>query len=190
MRRAAHRAAAILLLGIAAVATSVGTQEAQFTGEATVNIIEVPVRVIDPATGAVVTGLTAKDFRIFENGRKVKISNFSEIDRTLNAAAADPARTTDAHQKRLEMVFFFDLYLMKKGERDQAVKALQTRYQTSIPDGEEVSIVAFDGSLTTFADRSSETQGGSRGPRQRSPRCDRAAWSTRPPLPRSWPTGR
>ena len=52
------------------------------------------------------------------------------------------------------MVFFFDLYLMKKGEMDQAVKALQTRYRTSIPDGEEVSIVAFDGSLTTFADRS------------------------------------
>ncbi len=157
MRRAARRAAAFLLVGIAAAAPPVSAQEAQFTGEATVNIVEVPVRVIDPATGAVVTGLTARDFRIFENGRKVKISNFSEIDRTLNAAtAADPARTTDAHQKRLEMVFFFDLYLMKKGERDEAVAALQTRYQTSIPDGEEVSIVAFDGSLTTFADRSTD----------------------------------
>jgi VWFA-related protein len=144
------------LTGIAALAPSVNAQEAQFTGEATVNIIEVPVRVIDPATGAVVTGLTAKDFRIFENGRKVKISNFAEIARTTNAAAtADPAHTTSAQQKTVEMVFFFDLYLMKKGERDQAVEALQTRY-TSIPDGEEVSIVAFDGSLTTFADRSSE----------------------------------
>ncbi len=156
MRRTAHRAARILLTGIAALAPSVNAQEAQFTGEATVNIIEVPVRVIDPATGAVVTGLTAKDFRIFENGRKVKISNFAEIARTTNAAAtADPAHTTSAQQKTVEMVFFFDLYLMKKGERDQAVEALQTRY-TSIPDGEEVSIVAFDGSLTTFADRSSE----------------------------------
>ena len=156
MRRTAHRAARILLTGIAALAPSVNAQEAQFTGEATVNIIEVPVRVIDPATGAVVTGLTAKDFRIFENGRKVKISNFAEIARTTNAAAtADPAHTNSAQQKTVEMVFFFDLYLMKKGERDQAVEALQTRY-TSIPDGEEVSIVAFDGSLTTFADRSSE----------------------------------
>ena len=157
MRRTAHRAASILLTGIAALAPSVSAQEAQFTGEATVNIIEVPVRVIDPTTGAVVTGLTAKDFRISENGRKVKISNFAEIDRTTAAAtAADPARTAGEHQKILEMVFFFDLYLMKKGEMDQAVKALQTRYQTSIPDGEEVSIVAFDGSLTTFVDRSSE----------------------------------
>jgi VWFA-related protein len=156
MRRAAHRAATILLTGIAALAPSVSAQEAQFTGEATVNIIEVPVRVIDPATGAVVTGLTAKDFRIFENGRKVKISNFAEIDRTTAAATAgDPTRKAGEHQKILEMVFFFDLYLMKKGEMDQAVKALQTRY-TSIPDGEEVSIVAFDGSLTTIVDRSSE----------------------------------
>jgi VWFA-related protein len=145
------------LTGIAALAPSVSAQEAQFTGEATVNIIEVPVRVIDPATGAVVTGLTAKDFRIFENGRKVKISNFAEIDRTTAAATAgDPARKAGEHQKILEMVFFFDLYLMKKGEMDQAVKALQTRYRTSILDGEEVSIVTFDGSLTTFADRISD----------------------------------
>ena len=100
MRRVAHRAARILLTGIAALAPSVSAQEAQFTGEATVNIIEVPVRVIDPATGAVVTGLTAKDFRIFENGRKVKISNFAEIDRTTAAATAgDPARKAGEHQK-------------------------------------------------------------------------------------------
>lgn len=157
MRRAARQAAAILLMGVAAAAAPAGAQEAQFVGEAVVNIVDVPVRVIDPATGAVVTGLTAKDFRIFEDGSKVKISNFSEIDRTVNAAtAADRARTAGAHQKRLEMVFFFDLYLMKKGERDQAVDALQTRYQTAIPDDEEVSIVAFDGSLTTFADRSTQ----------------------------------
>jgi len=157
MRRAARRAATILLVGIAVAAPYVGAQEAQFTGEATVNIVEVPVRVVDPATGAVVTGLTAKDFRIFENGRKVKISNFSEIDRTMNAATAgEPARTADADQNRLEIVFFFDLYLMKKGERDEAVKALQAHYRTSIPNGEEVSIVAFDGSLTTFADRVSD----------------------------------
>jgi VWFA-related protein len=157
MRTAARQAVAILLVVVAAATAPVGAQEAQFTGEATVNIVDVPVRVIDPATGSVVTGLTAKDFRIFEDGRKVKISNFSEIDRTMNlATAAASARTAGARQKRLEMVFFFDLYLMKKGERDQAVEALQARYQTAIPDDEEVSVVAFDGSLTTFVDRSTD----------------------------------
>ncbi len=155
MRRAARHAATILLMGIATAAAPAGSQEAQFTGEATVNIIEIPVRVIDPATGAAVTGLTAGDFRIFEDGRKVNISNFSEIDRTPNGEA-ESARKTTTHQRTLEMVFFFDLYLMKKGDRDQAVDALKTRYQTAVPEGEEVSIVAFDGSLTTFTDRSTQ----------------------------------
>ena len=75
------RAIVAILVGIIAATFPAGAQEAQFAGEATVNIIEVPVRVIDPTTGKAVTGLTAKDFRIFEDGSKMKISNFSEISR-------------------------------------------------------------------------------------------------------------
>jgi VWFA-related protein len=157
MTTTARRAALLLMTGITALAAAVAAQEAQFTGEATVNVIELSVRVIDPATGTAVTGLTEKDFRIFENGRAVKISNFEEVDRTANTGGAAAASGASGTPPRpLEMVYFFDLYLMQKGERDRAVAALSDRYQTSIPAGEEVSIVAFDGSLTTGVDRSTE----------------------------------
>lgn len=157
MTTTAHRTATLLLTGLAALAPTVNAQEAQFTGEATVNIIELPVRVIDPTTGNAVTGLTEKDFRIFENGRSVKISNFAEIDRAAHPADRSAAGiASGSPPQRLEMVYFFDLYLMRKGERDRAVAALRERYRGSIPPGEEVSIVAFDGSLTTGVDRSSD----------------------------------
>jgi VWFA-related protein len=150
MTATASRAATLLLTGIAALAATVKAQEAQFAGEATVNIIELAVRVVDPSTGKEVTGLTEKDFRVFENGRAVKISNFEEVDRT---ATSGPTGTPP---QPLEMVYFFDLYLMGKGERNRAVAAVREQYQTSIPVGVEVSIVAFDGSLTTGVDRSSD----------------------------------
>ncbi len=157
MTTTARRAALLLMTGIVALAGAVAAQEAQFTGEAMVNVIELSVRVIDPATGTAVTGLTKKDFRIFENGRAVKISNFEEVDRTTDTGGVAAASGASGTPPRpLEMVYFFDLYLMRKGERDRAVAALRDRYQTSIPAGEEVSIVAFDGSLTTGVDRSSD----------------------------------
>jgi VWFA-related protein len=157
MTPAARRAATLLMAGVVALAATAKAQEAQFAGEATVNIIELSVRVIDPTTGTAVTGLTKKDFRIFENGRAVKISNFEEIDRTGDSAtAAAASRPSGTPPRPLEMVYFFDLYLMRKGERDRAVAALRERFQTSIPAGEEISIVAFDGSLTTGVDRTSD----------------------------------
>lgn len=157
MKKAAQRAAMLFATGIIVLALPANAQQAEFSGEATVNVVEVPVRVIDPATGAVVMGLSAKDFQVFENGRKVKISNFSEITRSSgNAASTASVSATSSRPRPLEMVFFFDLFLMHKGEKVAAVEALRTRYQFSIPPGEEVSIVAFDGSLMTLADRSSD----------------------------------
>lgn len=157
MRISAFSVFSFLMLSGLVIASFTDGQEAQFAGEATVNIIEVPVRVIDPATGQAVTGLKAGDFRILEDGRKMKISNFAEIITTEDKGPATlETHHTGSRPKPLGMVFFFDLYLMRKGDRDQAVGALRNRYGTSVPRGEEISIVAFDGSLTTLLDRSSE----------------------------------
>jgi VWFA-related protein len=104
-----------------------------------------------------VTGLDAKDFRIFENGRKQKITHFSEISRPIAAGAAgsmDPATAGTATDRTLEMVFFLDLFLMRKAGRDKALDALRGRFSRSVPPDEEISIVVFDGSLRVFVDRS------------------------------------
>jgi VWFA-related protein len=129
----------------------------QFAGEATVNVIEVPVRVIDPQTGRPVTGLGAEDFRILENGRKQKITHFSEVFRSdagSTARSVDLATAGAITDRTLEMVYFLDLFLMRKSGRDQALDALSSRYSRAVPPYEEVSVVVFDGSLRIFVDRS------------------------------------
>jgi VWFA-related protein len=153
MRVASAVTTTVLVLGIGAAGPAAIAQEAQFAGEATVNVIEVPVRVIDPGTGRPVTGLSAKDFRIYENGRKQKITHFTEISRPQGGAdgSTGPAAATD---RTLEMVYFLDLFLMRKGGRDQALDALHSRYSRPLAPDEEVSIVVFDGSLRIFVDRS------------------------------------
>ena len=156
MRAASAVTTTVLVLGIGAAGPAAIAQEAQFAGEATVNVIEVPVRIIDPGTGRPVTGLGAEDFRIFENGRKQKITHFSEVSRSDagGAGSTDPATAGIATDRILEMVYLLDLFLMRKGGRDQALDALRSRYSRSVGSNEEVSIVVFDGSLRIFVDRS------------------------------------
>jgi len=153
MRVASAITTTVLVLGIGAAGPAAIAQEAQFEGETTVNVIEVPVRVIDPGTGRPVIGLSAKDFQIYENGRKQKITHFTEISRPQGGADGSTGPTT-ATDRTLEMVYLLDLYLMRLSGRNQALDALRSRYSRPVPPDEEVSIVVFDGSLRIFVDRS------------------------------------
>jgi VWFA-related protein len=157
-----------LLCTTLATALAVSTVEAQdesqkFVGETTVNVIEVPVRVIDRETGEPVTGLTPGDFRVFEAGKEQKITNFSEISKNVQIAAASasaegPGFTVvdEETPKSLELVYFFDLFLMYKSDRERAIDGLSDIYRSGIPDGESVSLVVFDGELETFVNRSDD----------------------------------
>lgn len=62
-----------------------------FTGTTEVNVVNVDV-VVTGADGRPVTGLTAQDFRLFENGEPVEISNFY-------AAAGEPAAEASATEE-------------------------------------------------------------------------------------------
>ena len=134
----------------------------QFIGEATVNVIEVPVRVFDRATGEPVTGLGPEAFRIIESGTEQTISNFSEIEdkiavRTVSEEGVE-IRADDGVgiTKPLEIIYFFDLFLMYKTDRDRAIEGLESLYADGIPEGESVSLVVFDDALETLVDRSDD----------------------------------
>jgi len=153
--------AAALALAVAPALAQEST--GRFAGETTVNVIEVPVRVIDSATGEPVTDLGLADFRILEDGVEQPISNFSEIRNTVAIRpAAEPAADDQvpaaAAAKPLEIVYFFDLYLMYRGDRDRAVEGLEAQYRQAVPNGERVSLVVFDGELETLTDRSRDRQ--------------------------------
>ena len=68
------------------------------------------------------------------------------------ARSKAPAADRAAHTRQI--VYFFDLYLMMKRDRDRAVKAVRETYQQGVGPDEEVSIVSFDGTLRTHLDRS------------------------------------
>ena len=59
------------------------------------NLIQIDVTVTDK-NGKVVTGLTADDFEIFENGERQRMSNFSFVSRTASGAVLEAAKTGDA----------------------------------------------------------------------------------------------
>ena len=150
------------------VALAIAPAQAQettgrFVGETTVNVIEVPVRVIDKATREPVTDLDVSEFRVLEDGVEQPISNFSEIrDRVaLRASAAPQAGGQEPVApiaKPLEIVYFVDLYLMYRADRDRAIEGLEAQYHQGVPDGERVSLVAFDGELETLSDRTNDRQ--------------------------------
>ncbi len=140
---------------LAALPLGAGDETRKFSGEASVNVIEVPVRVFDPKTGDAIIGLTPGDFLILENGIPQEISNFSELG---GADFRAPEMTDQpAAQRALQtrqVIYFLDLYLMKGLERDRALEGLRAAHSTGFDGTEEVSIVTFDGTLRTHLDRS------------------------------------
>jgi len=151
--------AACLLLTLAPARAQDESQK--FIGETTVNVVEVPVRVIDKESGEPIMGLDPAAFKVIEGGREQQISNFSEIEskvaiRTVSEEGTerrvDPA--TAEVTKPVEIVFFVDLFLMYQTDRDRAIEGLETIYRQGVPGGESVSVVVFDGELHTLIDRS------------------------------------
>ena len=143
-----------LLAAMSVLPVSAGEVK-KFHGEAAINIIEVPVSVIDKATGMPVTGLPASAFSVFEGGEARDITNFYEIGEPGSlpkVGSTAPAANRASHTRQL--VYFFDLYLMMERDRDRAVKAVRLAYSQGVGPEEEVSIVSFDGTLRTHLDRS------------------------------------
>ena len=72
------------------------------------------------------------------------------------AAADTPTVAAGPDVKPVEIVYFFDLFLMETRDRDRAVAGLVDMYRSSVPRGERVSVVVFDGELETLVDRTDD----------------------------------
>jgi VWFA-related protein len=150
----------------AAVFASAQDESTPFRGETTVNVIEVPVQVYDRKTGEPVVGLTAADFEILENGASQEITNFAELWRSEEDAVeagvvdepSDDVPIEGVRTRTVELVYLFDLYLMQKSDRNRALDGLRTTYERGVPDGQNISLVAFDGALETYADRTDDRE--------------------------------
>lgn len=147
-----------LLAVMSALSVSAGDVKT-FRGETGVNVIEVPVSVIDKATGKAVTGLTVSDFRVLDGGDVRDITNFYEIGEPGSSTRIQSKMpVADRVVRTRQIVYFFDLYLMMKRDRDRAVAAVRQTYQQGVGPDEEISIVSFDGTLRTHIDRSKDSR--------------------------------
>ena len=110
------------------------------TAHVDVNVVNVDVSVTD-RSGRPVMNLTRADFEVFEDGKRMTLSNFSLIEktvqRTTTATPATPAQQVEAaapvHRKLLILV---DNNYLEKVERDRAINTIETYLQSPEFQGE------------------------------------------------------
>ncbi|HUF77977.1 MAG TPA: VWA domain-containing protein [Thermoanaerobaculia bacterium] len=147
-----------------------------FIDRVDVNVINVDVYVTD-RQGEPVTGLTATDFEVFENGRQVTISNFYSIqDRKLVAAGtlapeeapaeagspeplAEPAEQGLPEDQRLSLIVYVDNLNIRPHNRRRVLQDVRSFLRRELTREDRVMLATFERALhvrvpfTTDAER-------------------------------------
>jgi len=121
-----------------------------FHAETEIHAIEIPVQVLDRKSGKAIENLKKEDFRVFEDGELQTITNFTEIN--LERATGETEKSEGLRQ----IIYFFDLFLMKPQDRDLAVRELRKHYTHGASPRERISIVSYDGEMHHHLDSSRE----------------------------------
>src|SRR3954453_9089951 len=97
------------------------------TAHVDVNVVNVDVTVTD-RSGKPIMNLTRDDFDVFEDGKPMKVSNFSMIEKTVRSVTTTPssqqAATSPSAVNRKLMILVDNNYLQKQ-ERDRALRTIE-----------------------------------------------------------------
>lgn len=164
MRRASLRypklvACLALLLGLAVPAVAQQEEPTSlFIDRVDVNVINVEVFVTD-RQGNRVTGLTAEDFEIFEDGRPVEISNFYAVaregraersferDRALVAGTPRAELEVLPEDQQLSLLVYVDNFNLRPGSRNKVLRQMEGFIEDRIVQGDRVMLVSFNRSI-------------------------------------------
>jgi VWFA-related protein len=147
-------------------AASSGTDVPIFMESVDVDVVNVDVHVTGP-DGRPVTGLTAADFEVFEDGQPVAITNFYVVEdgRRLDApspsapageraASASPpplaapaATPADVAEDRLHLVVFVDNFNLRSTERNRVLDDVTTFLARTLRREDRAMLAAWDGSF-------------------------------------------
>jgi VWFA-related protein len=156
------------------------TGESTFTLKVNTNIVLTNVIVRDKKTGAVVKGLKASDFTIFEDKKPQKVISFDYQNVDEAAVLAEKAtaggkatvgdlleRNFAASPKELKdhrlIVIFFDLSSMQDEDIDRAVDAAEKYVKTQMAPADLVALVSMSTGLTMDQDFTSNKEALLRG---------------------------
>jgi len=115
-----------------------------FISEVTVNNVTVDVKVVD-AHGVPVDGLRKADFRIFEDTKEQKLTNFLAV--TGGQVSQAPDGSLVGQPAPRQVVIFFDLYQLIEPEKQAVLRSLEDQVGNGLPPAETIAVVSFDGTL-------------------------------------------
>ncbi|MGH9585834.1 MAG: VWA domain-containing protein [Acidobacteriaceae bacterium] len=144
------------------------TTESQYTLKVNSDLVLTNVVVRDKKTGAVVHGLTARDFTILENGKPQRIATF-DFENVDEAAALDEktisgkdgqslfnAKTGVANPEELRnhrlIVMFFDLTSMQPEDIERAQEAARNYINKQMQPADIVAVASLDTDLSLDQD--------------------------------------
>lgn len=155
-RRLAPLVLSIPLVGTAALAGPVKTPPpaASVVASVQVNVVNVDVLVTD-REGQPVTGLTAADFNLYEDGKPMAITNFYVSEPGPRAPAVENAASIETSQpeapfdeeKALHLVVVVDGLNLDMAGAQLALEALAKVVETSLRPGDDVMVTSFDRAL-------------------------------------------
>ncbi|HWM94228.1 MAG TPA: VWA domain-containing protein [Thermoanaerobaculia bacterium] len=156
---------ACLLLLPGAFAVSAQSQSGAAQGEyienVDVNVVNVDVYVTDKS-GQRVKGLTKDDFEVFENGKKVAITNFYTVEGgkammveepSPPAEPGKPAPPVEAQvapvpeDQRLRLIVYIDNFNLHPFNRNRVMRELRAFLANKLTRGDQVMLVSYDRSL-------------------------------------------
>ncbi|HSK78706.1 MAG TPA: VWA domain-containing protein [Thermoanaerobaculia bacterium] len=118
-----------------------------------VNVVNVDVYVTDKA-GKPVSGLGKADFEVFEDGKRVEITNFEAVDRNPATGAPAPAApaaprpageaAAAAPETGLHLVVYVDNFNIRFSNRARAIQQLREFLTRQLVPGDKVMIASYD----------------------------------------------
>ena len=153
-----------LLLSLACFPALAAAQEMldppSFTEAVEVNVVNVDVRVTD-SNGRPITGLRKRDFELFEDGKRVDISNFAAVvggvsredrDETPPAGAATSAAedtaVAAAPEDAWNLIVYVDNFNLHPGNRARALQQLRDFLGRELRPRDRVMVVSYEQGFT------------------------------------------
>ena len=157
--------AALVLISAGLFGTVVSAQETEspagrFTGEVSVEVVTVDVVVTDKK-GNPVLGLERGDFKIFEDGTEVEITNYLAVGSGMPATRGDESQDDSTVERlpesaaivspptagdRYLVVYLDHVFLFTQSTR-RLVPRLAEFLRDQVPSGTRVMLAAYDGSI-------------------------------------------
>jgi VWFA-related protein len=152
------RLTCVLFLAVACCVPALAAPEEKmiappsFTEAVEVNVVNVDVRVTD-SNGRPIPGLRKKDFELFEDGKRVDVSNFATVeagvaredgDEKPPADAADGPAAATAPEDVWTLIVYVDNFNLHPGNRARALQQLRDFLGRELTPRDRVMVASYD----------------------------------------------